>query len=318
MVILITGGAGYIGSVIVESFVDTHKVVVLDNLSTGKEQLINPKATFIKGSILNKKILDKLFAQYKFDLVIHLAAKAVVPESVLKPKLYMNVNVNGTNNILKSMYKYRCNKIIFASSAAVYGKQKQIPITETALKRPCNPYGTSKLKAEQLIINSHFKYCILRFFNAAGASKSLKYGMMKDHPTLLITAVNKTLINGKPPIIFGNKYKTKDGTCVRDYVHVEDLMLACKLCIKYLQTHSSGIFNLGSGKGDSVLEVVKLACEINKKALIYDVKPNRLGDPSTLLASIVLANTILKWRPKYGLKDMIKTDYQFRLKNHLK
>jgi UDP-glucose 4-epimerase len=293
MVILITGGAGYIGSVVTESLAKNNTVVILDDLSTGKKQLVNSNAAFVNGSILDKKLLSNIFSKYRFDIVIHLAAKTVVPESVLKPKIYMRVNVDGTSNILACMRKYGCGKIIFSSSAAVYGEPKSIPIKESALKKPCNPYGASKLQAEHLIINNHLKYCILRFFNVAGASHSLKYGMMKDKPTLLVAAVNKMLISGKHPIVFGNKYKTKDGTCVRDYIHVEDLSLACKLCIKYLQKHSTGIFNLGSNTGNSVLEVVKLACEINGVALQYDIKPNRPGDPSILLASSKLAKSKL-------------------------
>jgi UDP-glucose 4-epimerase len=294
MAILITGGAGYIGSVVAESLTKNNTVVILDDLSTGKKQLVNSNAIFVNGSILNKKLLNNIFSKYQFDIVIHLAAKTVVPESVLKPKLYMHVNVDGTKNILSCMHKYGCEKIIFSSSAAVYGEPKSIPIKESAPKKPCNPYGTSKLQAEHLILNSHLKYCILRFFNVAGASHSLKYGMTKDKPTLLVAAVNKMLISGKRPIIFGNQYKTKDGTCIRDYIHVEDLSTACQLCIKYLKKHSTGIFNLGSNKGHSVLEVIKLACNINKVPLQYDIKPNRLGDPSVLLASSQLAKFQLK------------------------
>jgi UDP-glucose 4-epimerase len=285
MNILITGGAGYIGSVITEHFVNKHFVVILDNLSTGKKELINKKAVFVKGSILSKTLLDKLFTKYKFDLVIHLAAKTVVSESVKKPKLYYQHNVLGTQVILSMMKKYRCNKIIFSSSAAVYGEPDQNPISEDANKTPCNPYGESKLQAESLIVKSKINYFILRFFNVAGASDSLKCGMMKEKPTLLIPAINKLISENKKPIIYGNQYKTKDGTCIRDYVHVEDLASVCETVLPLLSNNKSGIYNLGSGKGYSVLQIVKLACRINNVNFNYELQPNRPGDPSILVTS---------------------------------
>jgi UDP-glucose 4-epimerase len=294
MKVLITGGAGYIGSVITEQFVKQHSVVVLDDLSTGKSELINKKAIFLKGSILNKTILNSIFKKNKFDLVIHLAAKTVVPESVSKPKFYYEQNVIGTKNILAFMKKYKCKNLIFSSSAAVYGEPKRNPIKEEAIKKPCNPYGKTKLQAEQLIKKAKINYFILRFFNVAGASNSLKYGMMKDKPTLLIPVINKLISERQKPIIYGNKYDTKDGTCVRDYVHVQDLALACLLTLPLLKKNKSGIYNLGSGKGYSVLEIVKLACKVNKVKFNYVLKPNRLGDPSTLITSIAKAMKELK------------------------
>ena len=314
MKVLITGGAGYIGSIITERFVKKHSVVVLDDLSTGKKQLLNPKAIFVKGSILNKNLLDKIFAKYQFDLVIHLAAKTVVPESVAKPKLYYQHNVVGTKNILSIMKKYQCNKLIFSSSAAIYGQPKVDLIKEETLKKPCNPYGKTKLQAETLIRQANVNYAILRFFNVAGASNSLKYGMMKEKPTLLISAVNKIISEGHKPIIYGNQYKTKDGTCIRDYVHVEDLAKACELTLPLLIKNKSKIYNLGSGKGYSVLEIIKLACKINKVKLAYTFKPNRPGDPSILITSINKVFNELRWKPKYSILDMIKTDYLFRKK----
>jgi UDP-glucose 4-epimerase len=289
MNILVTGGAGYIGSILVEHFVKKHSVVILDDLSTGKKELINPKATFIHESILNKKQLFKIFSQYKFDLVIHLAAKTVVSESVKKPKLYHQHNVMGTENILLAMQKTNVKKLIFSSSAAVYGMPSKKIIDENINKKPCNPYGISKLKAEEIIKTSNVNYAILRFFNVAGTSKSLKFGMIKDKPTLLIPATNNLILHNQKPVIYGNTYQTKDGTCIRDYVHVEDLIVACEKIIPRLLKNQSGIYNLGSGKGYSVLEIIQLACKINQAKFIYEIKPKRLGDPDILIASIKLA-----------------------------
>jgi UDP-glucose 4-epimerase len=289
MRVLITGGAGYIGSVITEQFVKHHTVVILDDLSTGKKSLINKAATFIKGSILNQTLLNKLFKKYQFHLVIHCAAKTVVSESVSKPNLYYRHNVIGTKNLLKSMKQNKCNKLIFASSAAVYGELQKNAIKEDAIKKPCNPYGKTKLQAEKLIIDSGVDHFIFRFFNVAGASQSLKYGMLKEKPTLLISLVNKMISEQKVPIIYGDQYDTKDGTCIRDYVHVEDLARACLLALPLLRRHESGIYNLGSGKGYSVLSIVKLACQVNHVKFNYIVKPNRPGDPSILVASITKA-----------------------------
>jgi UDP-glucose 4-epimerase len=294
MNVLITGGAGYIGSVITEQFVKKHNVVILDDLSTGKLSLVNSKAIFINGSILNKSLLDKVFKKYHFDLVIHLAAKTVVPESVIKPKLYYQHNVVGTKNILLTMKKHSCKNIIFASSAAVYGEPRTNILKEDSIKKPCNPYGETKLQAELLIQKSNVNYFILRFFNVAGASQSLKYGMTKEKPTLLIPVVNKLISEHKKPIIYGNQYDTRDGTCIRDYVHVQDLATACLLTLPLLTKNKSGIYNLGSGKGYSVLEIVKLACIINKVKFQYILKPNRSGDPSTLITSINEAKKGLK------------------------
>jgi UDP-glucose 4-epimerase len=289
MNILITGGAGYIGSVIAEHFVANHNVIILDDLSTGKKQLVNPQATFVKGSILNKKILESIFKKQHIDLVIHFAAKTVVPESVLKPDLYYQHNVIGTDNILKMMKKYGCKNLIFASSAAVYGEPKKVPVKENDFKNPCNPYGKTKLQAEQLILKAKVNYFILRFFNVAGASKTLQSGMLKTKPTLLIPVINKLISEKQKPIIYGNQYNTKDGTCMRDYVHVEDLATVCAKAVPLLLKNKSGIYNLGSGKGYSVLEVVKCACQINKVKFDYILKPNRLGDPAVLVTSISLA-----------------------------
>lgn len=316
MNILITGGAGYIGSVIVEHcLANKHDVCIIDDLSTGSKQLINKQAHFVKCDIRNLEKIEKIFKKHKFDLVIHLAAKVKVGESVNKPKLYFDVNVNGTKNIIKIMQKYNCQKIIFASSAAVYGIPKKVPLKENDNKRPCNPYGSNKLQCEKLIIDSKLTYAFLRFSNVSGASDSLKCGMIQNKPSLLIPIINRLLLTNQTPQIFGNKYKTKDGTCLRDYVHVEDVATICDLVIEKISRGKSMIINVCSNKGYTVKEVVAKTCILAKKPVKYSIQKNRSGDPDKLILSNTKLRSILNFTPNRTLTEMIKSDYEFILKH---
>ncbi len=317
MTILNIGGAGFIGSVATETFIrNGHKVIVLDDLSTGFKRLVHPKATFIKGSMLDYKLLDRIFKKYKIDVVALYAAKIVVPESVAKPIEYYLTNVGGTATILKAMHENNVKNIIFASSAAVYGVCKKVPVDEKSPTNPCNPYGASKLMCERLLVDANktqgINFISYRFFNVAGASKSRKYGMMKKKPSLLIPAINDCIIRHKTVSIFGKNYKTKDGTCLRDYIHVEDLANAALLALKQLKANKSGIYCLGSNSGFTVLEVVKTAQKLIDKKMKYEFKPNRAGDPDALITSNKKAMKKLGWRVKYSLKDMMLSDYKFR------
>lgn len=317
MTILNIGGAGFIGSVATETFIKNgYKVIVLDDLSTGFKKLVHPKATFIKGSMLDYKLLNRIFKKYKIDAVALYAAKIVVPESVAHPNDYYLTNVGGTATVLKAMVANNVKNIIFASSAAVYGVCKKVPVNENSPTLPCNPYGASKLMCERLLIDAHqahgINYIAYRFFNVAGASKSGKYGMMKKKPSLLIPAINDAIIHHRPVCIFGNKYKTKDGTCLRDYIHVEDLANAALIALKQLKKNKSGIYCLGSNSGYTVLEVVKNAQRLVDKKLKYVFKPNRAGDPDALITCNKKANKQLGWKVKFTLKDMIVSDYKFR------
>ncbi|MCQ3908774.1 MAG: UDP-glucose 4-epimerase GalE [Mycoplasmoidaceae bacterium] len=290
MTILNIGGAGFIGSVATESFIAKgYKVIVLDDLSTGFKKLVHPKATFIKGSMLDYDLLDKIFKKYKIDVVALYAAKIVVPESVKHPDDYYLTNVGGCATVLQAMSANNVKNILFASSAAVYGICKKVPVDENSPTKPCNPYGATKLLCERLLIDANKKLGInfisYRFFNVAGASKSGKYGMMKKKPSLLIPAINDCILHHKTVSIFGNKYKTKDGTCLRDYIHVEDLADAALLAIKQLKQNKSGIYCLGSNSGYTVLEVVKTAKKLVAPNLKYEYKPNRAGDPDALITS---------------------------------
>lgn len=317
MTILNVGGAGFIGSVATELFIKNgHKVIVLDDLSTGFKKLVHPKAIFIKGSMLDYKLLDKIFKKYKIDVVALYAAKIVVPESVAHPNDYYLTNVGSTATILKAMHANNVKNIIFASSAAVYGVCKKVPVDEKSPTLPCNPYGASKLMCERLLIDANkahgTNFIAFRFFNVAGASQSGKYGMMKKKPSLLIPAINDCVLKHKTVSIFGNKYKTKDGTCLRDYIHVSDLANAALLALNQLKKNKSGIYCLGSNSGYTVLEVVKTVKKLIDKNLKYEFKPNRAGDPDALITSNKKAYQQLGWKVKHNLKDMIVSDYNFR------
>ncbi len=319
MNILVIGGAGYIGSVTTELLIKKkHRVIVLDDLSTGCNFLVHPKTIFYNGSMLDKEILEKIFTKHKIDLVYHYAAKTIVAESVQKPITYFSVNIGGLANVLETMVAHKVRKIIFASSAAVYGKSKTFPINEETKKEPCNPYGASKLYCEQLIIDAgiahKINYVIFRFFNVAGSSISGKYGMAKKKPTLLIPSLNDCLIKKKEITIYGNDYQTKDGTCLRDYIHVQDLAQATICGINFLKKNKSAIFNLGSNKGYTVLDVVKMAKKNIDPTLKFHFAKRRNGDPDKLLTNTKKAWKILKWKPKYDLKKMIISDYKFRKK----
>jgi UDP-glucose 4-epimerase len=320
MKILLTGGAGHIGSIVANHICVDNEVVIYDDLSEGFKELINPSARFIQGSIMDINALNRIFQNNKFDVVIHLAAKIVISESMVKPDLYMGVNTKGTINVLNAMKKYHCNNIIFASTAAVYGEIKQEIVDEDSPKNPCNPYGASKLAAEKEIVVSGLNYYILRFFNVAGASNDFKYGTRRIKPTLLVPLVNQRLSHGLIPIIYGVNYKTKDGSALRDYISVEDIARMIDLCLKKITNNEqqSNIFNLGNSKGYTVMEVIKQACKINQKPFVFDKQQPRPGDPSKLLASIEKAKKIMKWSPKDTLYDMIYTDYEFRKRNNLK
>lgn len=321
MNVLITGGAGYIGSVTAELFLNNkHNVIIYDDLSTGFLKLVHKRAKFVKASILNYKKLVETFKKYKVEAVVHLAAKIVVPESVAKPFEYFETNVNGTTNILKAMNECKVNKIIFASSAAIYGNIKKVPISEDDHKNPINPYGQTKLIDEMLIknnavINSNFKYVNLRFFNVAGASDSGKYGMLKQKPSLLIPCISDSFIKNTQFSIYGNNYKTIDKTALRDYIDVNDIANAILLSIKYLNKNKYGTFNLGTNKGCTVKQVYDTAVKVLKMKPNFGYKPNRPGDPDKLLTTNKLAKTKLKWSPTHSIKDMIVSDFKFRKSN---
>ncbi|CDE89031.1 TPA: UDP-glucose 4-epimerase GalE [Candidatus Gastranaerophilales bacterium HUM_20] len=323
MTILVLGGAGYIGSHTVYELIDNGEdVVIIDNLLTGHEEAVHPKARFYKGDIRDKEFLDSVFKKEKIDAVIHFAASSLVGESMEKPLKYYDNNLCGTKILLDSMVEHGIDKIVFSSTAAVYGEPERIPILETDKTEPTNTYGETKLSMEKMfkwVGKAHgLRYVSLRYFNACGAHVSGKIG--EDHnPESHLIPLILQVPNGKREFIsiFGEDYQTKDGTCIRDYIHVTDLAQAHILAVKYLQNGGkSDIFNLGNGIGFSVKEVIETARKVTQKEIPAKVTPRRTGDPAKLIASSDKAKKVLGWKPQHAeLDEIISTAWNWH-KNH--
>lgn len=328
MKILVTGGCGYIGShAVLELLNRNYEVVIVDDLSTGKEFLRNKDVEFFKGSITDYEFLSEVFKKHKFDGVINFAAKLVVPESVLEPLNYFDTNVNGVLNLLKVMNENGVKKLIFSSTAAVYGEVEQTvgPIVETEHTNPINPYGSSKLAAEYLIKGASkaygIKYVIFRYFNVAGADENLRVGLSSDKITHLIPATIEAALGYREKLfVFGTDYPTRDGSCIRDYVHVVDLVRAHILGFEYLvKENKSQIFNLGLNEGTTVYEIIESVERISGKKVPFENKERRLGDPAMLTSNNHKAKEILNWVNEYTLDDIVRTDFNWRqkLKNEI-
>lgn len=305
MSILVLGGAGYIGSHAVYQLIDqNYKVVVVDNLQSGHNQAVHPQATFYKGDIRDKEFLRSVFAQEKIEGVIHFAANSLVGESMENPLKYFNNNVYGTQVLLEVMMEFGIKNIVFSSTAATYGEQKVMPITEEMPTLPTNAYGETKLTMEKIMkwCESAYglKYVSLRYFNVAGARSTGEIGEDHHPETHLIPVILQVAVGQREYIsVFGDDYDTEDGTCIRDYIHVEDLIDAHILALSYLQNGGeSTIVNLGSGKGFSVNEMVETAREVTGHEIPAKVVPRRSGDPSKLIASSEKAKKVLGWNPQ--------------------
>lgn len=305
MKVLVTGGAGYIGSTAVAMLLEAgYQVKVIDDLSTGHADLVSKNAEFIEGSILNSQNLDE--ALNGCDAVMHFAAKSLVGESVEKPELYRSVNVDGSNALVKQMRSHGIEKLVFSSTAATYGEPLKIPISESDAPKPKNPYGATKLAFDEIIKGSGLSAISLRYFNVAGALKSRDGWLPERHnpETHLIPNV-LSATKQKPVRIFGTDWPTPDGTCIRDYVHVVDLIEAHIAALQKLPDHQHEIINLGSGSGYSVREVIA-AAEIATGRLIPVIdSERRTGDPAVLIADITKANSYLGWQPTRDLKEMV-------------
>lgn len=318
MRVLVVGGAGYIGSHAVNELIKDHQdVIILDNLSSGYMDLVHPDAKFYLGDIRNKEDVKQVFQMEKIDVVMHFAAKIIVPESIKIPLEYYYNNVEGVRILLEVMNEFNVKKIVFSSTAAVYGEASGV-CSENSITKPINPYGETKLACEKLIswvAQAHeFNYVIFRYFNVAGADPSLKIGLMKDQLTHLIPVAIQGILGIRDKlVIYGNDYPTKDGTCVRDYIHVADLAYAHVLGAHYLMNGgNSETMNLGSNAGFTVLEVAQTVNEI--APLKIEIGPRRQGDPAELIASNEKAKKILGWEPRYTLKDIVMHDYLYRQK----
>tara|TARA_R100001440_G_scaffold10656_7_gene19448 strand:- start:19266 stop:20255 length:990 start_codon:yes stop_codon:yes gene_type:complete len=310
MNILVVGGAGYIGSHFVKLMVNYgFNVTVLDNLSTGYAELVL-KAKLVIGNVGDCQLVDDLLKKESFDAVFHFAANSVVGESVSNPSKYYRNNVSETLNLLDLMIKHDIRKFIFSSTAAIFGEPCYTPINEEHRFKPINPYGMSKLMIETILKDYHSAYGLssvsLRYFNAAGADPDGELGESHEPETHLIPNILKVASGEKPSIsIFGQDYKTDDGTCVRDYVHVNDLSEAHYLALKFLNESKSGAygFNLGNGVGFSVRQVIDVCRDVvSSDGAAIDVveEPRRNGDPAVLVADARRAQEALGWNPKYN------------------
>ena len=315
--ILITGSKGFIASHSVKDLEDKgYNVVGMDLLHNSGINETNSKGKFYEGDIRDKELLTKIFDENQIDLVMHFSGMISVPESVEKPDLYYDVNYNGSKILLEVMKKYNVQNIIFSSTAATYGQPKVIPVTENSTQNPINPYGSSKLAAEKEIKSSGLNYTIFRYFNVAGSIGGGLGYFPKQPASHLIPLINNVVNDDKKTFkIFGNDYNTEDGTCVRDYVHVQDLTNAhVKAAEKMLNedNYESDIFNISSGKGYSVKEVYETACKVHGKEIPVEYFDRRAGDPDILIASSEHLENKLGWKRKFNLKDMIKSDYKAR------
>ena len=317
--ILVMGGAGYIGSHTVRHLLDKgYEVLVADNLIYGHKEAVDKRAKFVYADLLNPYSLDELFKNNNVDAVIHFAAFAYVGESVNNPEKYYYNNVIGTINLLHTMLKHNVKNIVFSSTCATYGEPKYTPIDEMHPQNPINPYGRTKLMIEQIFADYERAYGLrhiaLRYFNAAGCSADGKIGESHNPETHIIPLVLQAIKGERENIkIFGSDYDTPDGTCIRDYIHVEDLAQAHRLAVEKLEAYS-GCINLGTGVGTSVKEIIAAAEAVSGKKCPTEYAARRAGDPARLYADNTKDKAILGWQPKYlDIKDIIKTAWNWEL-----
>jgi UDP-glucose 4-epimerase len=315
---LITGGAGYIGSHTSKLLSDKgYNCIIVDNLISGHREAVRD-CLFEQTDILDNNSLNNIFEKYQIDGVIHFAAFAYVGESVTFPEKYYINNVTGTLSLLNTMLKYNVKNIVFSSSCSSYGNPQYIPIDENHIQRPISPYGKTKFFVEQILSDYYhaygLKYICLRYFNAAGASPDIVLGESHNPETHLIPLVLKAIKGDINFInIYGNDYDTYDGTCIRDYIHVDDLAMAHYLA--YLKLNDfCGCINLGSGYGVSVSQIISHSEKITGKKCSFKFSKRREGDPPVLIANINKANKILNWKPSYtNIEDIISTAWSWEL-----
>lgn len=322
MKILITGGAGYIGSHMVRTLGEMggHDIIVYDNLSTGHRESVL-YGNLVEGDLADSKTLDTLFKDEQFDAVLHFAAHIVVPESLIDPIKYYRNNFSNALNLIDACVTHNVNKFIFSSTAAVYGLAEKNPITEASPLLPINPYGGSKAMVEQALKDvstaSDMRYVSLRYFNVAGADREARIGQKYKKPTHLITVALRTALGQREFLeIFGTDYTTPDGTCIRDYIHVDDLIDAHVLALDYLSSNNqSDIFNCGYGTGFSVKEVVEKIKNVTGVDFAAKEVGRRPGDPPALVADSSKIKKELGWKPRFDDLDyIIKTAWEWEKK----
>ena len=323
MSILILGGAGYIGSHAVYQLINQKlDVIIIDNLQTGNRKAIHPDATFYEGDIRDIEFMRAVFETESIDAVVHFAANSLVGESMEKPLEYFDNNVYGTQVLLKVMNEFGVKKIVFSSTAATYGEPDTIPITEEVKTNPTNAYGETKLAMEKMMKWCDqaygIQYVSLRYFNVAGARETGEIGEDHRPETHLVPIILEVALGKRPHItVFGEDYDTPDGTCIRDYVHVEDLINAHLLALNYLNNGGkSDIFNLGSNQGFSVKEMIDAARKVTGKEIPEKIGERRAGDPSTLVASSEKASTVLGWKPtRTSVEKIIQDAWNWHVSN---
>ena len=302
--ILVTGGAGYIGSNICNLLIEKgYAVTIVDNLSTGNKKLVHKQAKLHVCDISNTKQIIKIIKNQKYELLIHLAGLTKINESIQKPKKYLLVNYVKAKLFLNTCLDHGIDKVIISSSASVYGNKNKKNIKENDTLNPTNPYALSKLKLENFILNNSkkFKYVILRYFNVAGADYKLRFGLTdKNSQNLIKIASQVALETRKKLIINGSNYKTKDGTPIRDFIHVSDLAeIHIRVCKYLIDGGKSNLFNCGYGVGYSVMDIVNEFEKITKKKFNYKLGPRRIGDCANIVADIKKFKKKFSWRPKY-------------------
>jgi UDP-glucose 4-epimerase len=314
--ILVTGGAGYIGSHTVRLMVKKgFDVVVIDNLVYGhQDAIVDPGVQLVVGDLSDPKLLEQIFSQHKIEAVLHFAAYALVGESVTEPNKYYHNNMAAPLVLLDAMRKHGCHTFIFSSTCATYGSPQYMPMDEKHPQAPINPYGTSKLMLEMVLKDYakayDLKYVILRYFNASGCSADGLIGEDHTPESHLIPLILKAIKGERAAItVFGTDYDTEDGTCIRDYIHIEDLAEAHYLAYQHLsKCGGSDVFNLGTGQGYSVKQVIEVAEKVSGKKVPVVYGERREGDPPVLVANASKANTVLGWKPRYNdLNDIIRT-----------
>jgi len=325
MNILLTGGAGYIGSHVILALLDNgHSVSVIDDLSTGHKNLLPDNIQFLECNINNKNKVASLIKQNNFDALMHFAAFIKVEESVKNPEKYFTNNTDNAINLFETCFENNLKNIIFSSTAAAYGNpETNNTIPETEILRPLNPYGESKIKVEKFLLQNkdRFKFIILRYFNVAGADLSLRTGLISKNTTHLIKITSEVAVGKREKVtIFGNDYNTPDGTAIRDYIHVSDLADVHLKTMEYLISNKkSNIFNCGYGKGYSVKEVVDITNKITGGAIKFEYGKRRLGDAENLVSDISKFHQYIDWAPRYNnLSIIIETAINWEKKLNAK
>ena len=318
MNILVTGGAGYIGSHTAKALARSHYCpIVMDDLSTGHAHNVK-WGPLIRASLSDTAVVRSVLKDYKIEAVIHFAGSALVAESLVRPLSYFQNNVGGTLSLLEAMLDVGVKKVVFSSTCATYGLPLAVPITEDQPQKPINPYGDSKLVVERVLewmgLAEQLRWVALRYFNAAGADPEGELGEEHGHETHLIPLAIGAALGQRPPVqIFGTDYPTPDGTAIRDYIHVADLASAHIRALEYLgRGEESHAINLGTGSGTSVLEVIRAVKVFGGQAVPTQTAPRRIGDPPILVASPELARRLLQWEPSYSsLETLIKTAWRW-------